>query len=154
MCLRTLARLPFLGRVPNKEEILVSSQEGEMELLLPAKLELLERLRGWWWLLELDENLPELSCEGKSLEKKQLSSVVLAALQGPGEYRSPNTLAWSLSSVITLLQLLSLEKRRPKRRLMGELKQESMEKLKLLSFKLPENIVKTLLVKAPGSQDI
>lgn len=104
MCLRTLALLLLRGRVPNKEETLVSSQEGERELLLPAKLELLERPRDWWWwLLLLDENLPELSCERQSLEKKQPSSKVLAALKGLGELRSPNTLAWSLSSVITLL---------------------------------------------------
>lgn len=45
MCLRTLAFLLLRGRVPNREEILVSSQEGERELLLPAKLELLVRLR-------------------------------------------------------------------------------------------------------------
>lgn len=104
MCLRTLALLLLRGRVPNKEEILVSSQVGERELLLPAKLELLVRQRDWrWWLLLLDDNLLELSCDGKSLEKKQLSSVVLAALKRLGEVRSPNTLAWSLSSVITLL---------------------------------------------------
>lgn len=62
-------------------------------------------------MLELDDTLLRLSCEGKSLVKKQLSSVVLAALQGLGEHRSPNTLVWSLSSVITLLKLLLLEKR-------------------------------------------
>lgn len=72
-------------------------------MLLPAKLELLERLRAWWCWLEADENLPEPSREGKSLVKKQPSSVVLAALQGLGELRSPNTLAWSLSSVMALL---------------------------------------------------
>lgn len=99
-----LALLLLRGRVPNKEEILVSSQEGDRELLLPARLELLERPSDWWWFwLLLDENLLVLSSEVKSLGKKQLSSVVLAALKGPGELRSPNTLAWSLSSVITLL---------------------------------------------------
>lgn len=104
MCLRMLALLPLRGRVPNKEEILVSSQEGDRELLLPARLELLLRPSDWWWFgLLLDENLLVLSSEVKSLEKKQLSSAVLAALKGPGELRSPNTLAWSLSSVITLL---------------------------------------------------
>lgn len=47
--------------------------------------------------------MPEASCDAKSLEKKQLSSEVLAALKGLGELRSPNTLAWSLSSVMMLL---------------------------------------------------
>lgn len=122
MCLRMLAFLLLRGSVPNKEEILVSSQDGDMELLLlllpppppPARLELLERPRDWWWfwLLE-DENLRVLSCDEKSLEKKQLSSVVLTALKGPGELASPNTLVWSLSSVMALLKLLSLEMRRP-----------------------------------------
>lgn len=102
MCLRTLPRLLFLGRVPNKEETLFSSQQGEREPLLPAIPELLERLRAWWWLLEPDENLLDMPCVGKSV-KKQPSSLVLAALQGPGELRSPNTLARSLSSVIMLL---------------------------------------------------
>lgn len=119
MCLRMLAFLLLRGSVPNKEEILVSSQDGDMELLLlllppPARLELLERPRDWWWfwLLE-DENLQVLSCDEKSLEKKQLSSVMLTALKGPGELASPNTLVWSLSSVMALLKLLSLEMRRP-----------------------------------------
>lgn len=122
MCLRMLAFLLLRGSVPNKEEILVSSQDGDMELLLlllppppPARLELLERPRDWWWfwLLE-DENLRVLSCDEKSLEeKKQLSSIMLTALKGPGELASPNTLVWSLSSVMALLKLLSLEMRRP-----------------------------------------
>lgn len=112
------------GSVPNRVEILVSSQDGDMELLLPlppppVRPELLVRPRARWWrwwlglLLEEDENLRLLSCEEKSLEKKQPSSVVLAALKGPGELVSPNTLVWSLSSVMTLLKLLSLEMRRP-----------------------------------------
>lgn len=121
MCLRMLAFLLLRGSVPNKEEILVSSQDGDMELLLPplpppppARLELLERPRGWWWFwLPEDENRRVLSCDEKSLEKKQLSSVMLAALKGPGEPASPNTLVWSLSSVVALLKLLSLEMRRP-----------------------------------------
>lgn len=75
-------------------EILVSSQEGDRELLLPARLELLVRLSDrWLWP----------SCGEKSLEKKQLSSEVLVALKGQGELRSPNTLVWSLSSVMALL---------------------------------------------------
>ncbi|TNN84513.1 hypothetical protein EYF80_005213 [Liparis tanakae] len=75
------------GEVPNKEDILVSSQEGERELLL--------WLRDWWCRPELQlENLQELTF----LEKKQPSSA------GLGEHRSPNTLqAWSLSSVVVLL---------------------------------------------------
>lgn len=85
------------GRVPNRLEILFSSQEGDRELLLPARLELLVRPSDrWLWL-------PGLSCGEKSLEKKQLSSEVLVALKGQGELRSPNTLAWSLSSVMALL---------------------------------------------------
>lgn len=102
MCLRTLALLLLRGRVPNRVEILVSSQEAERELLLPARLELLVRQRdSGWWLPQ--ENVPEASCDAKSPEKKQLSSEVLAALKGLGELRSPNTLAWSLSSVMMLL---------------------------------------------------
>lgn len=74
-------------------EILVSSQEGEREVLLPTRLELLVRPSNrWLWL-------PGLSCGGK----KQLSSEVLLALKGQGELRSPNTLVWSLSSVMALL---------------------------------------------------
>lgn len=103
--------------MPNKEEILLSSQVGEdEELLLPlaADPELTEWLRDGWRKLELEENLLlELGCRGSSLAKKQTSSP--AALKGLGELTSPKTLAWSLSSVITLLQLLSLEKRRPHR---------------------------------------
>lgn len=109
MCLRTLVFRLLRGRVPNRLEILVSSQEGDRELLLPARLELLVRPSGRWL------RLPGLSCAGKSLEKKQPSSEVLAALKGQGGLRSPNTLASSLSSVMALLKLLSLEKRRPKR---------------------------------------
>lgn len=60
----------------------------------------------------MDENLRLFSCDEKSLEKKQPSSVVLAALKGPGDTVSPNTLARSLSSVVALLKLLSLEVRR------------------------------------------
>ncbi len=149
MCLRTLLLLLLRGRVPNKEEILFSSQEGERELLLPAKLELLERQRDWWWWLELDEYLRWLSCEGK----KQPPSVVLAALQGLQELRSSNTLAWSLSSVITLLQLLSLERRQP-RRPAGELRmaEQSIERWRLLLFKLPENTTKSLSVKVAAGE--
>ena len=78
-------------------EVLISSQEGDRELLLPARLELLVRpSHRWLWL-------PGWSCAGRSLEKKQLSSEVLLALKGQGELRSPNTLAWSLSSDMALL---------------------------------------------------
>lgn len=118
MCLRTLFFLLLRGRVPNRLEILVSSQEGDRELLLPARLELLVRPSDRWVGLPR-EKAPGLSWRGKSLEKKQLSSDVLAALKGLGELRSSNTLARSLSSVAVLLQLLSLEKRRPKRPLGG-----------------------------------
>lgn len=124
MCLRTLAFRLLRGRVPNRLEILVSSQEGDGELLqplllllrlqLPTRLELLVRPSMRWL------RLAGLSGGGKSLEKKQLSSEVLDALKGQGGLRSPNTLAWSLSSVTLLL---SLKKRRPKRPaggLMGE----------------------------------
>lgn len=122
MCLRTLAFRLLRGRVPNRLEILVSSQEGDGELQpllllrlqLPARLELLVRPSVRWL------RLAGLSGGGKSLEKKQLSSEVLDALKGQGGLRSPNTLAWSLSSVMLLL---SLKKRRPKRPaggLMGE----------------------------------
>lgn len=93
MCLRTLFFLLLRGRVPNRLEILVSSQEGDGELLLRAS----ER---WSW--KPGVKVPP-SCGRKSLEKKQLPSVVLAALKGLGELRSPNTLAWSLSSVTALL---------------------------------------------------
>lgn len=117
MCLRTLAFRLLRGRVPNRLEILVSSQEGDGELLqpllllrlrlqLPTRLELLVRPSMRWL------RLAGLSGGGKSLEKKQLSSEVLDALKGQGGLRSPNTLAWSLSSVTLLL---SLKKRRPKR---------------------------------------
>lgn len=90
--------LLFIGSIGS---IFVSSQAEESELLLPAKLELLERLRGWWGLLVLEENLRPFG--QKSLEKKQLSSSVVAELRGLGEQRSPKTLCWSLSSVIPLL---------------------------------------------------
>lgn len=100
MCLRALGFLLLRGRVPNKLEILVSSQEGDRELLLPARLELLVRPSDRWLP---GEKAPGLSSGRKSLEKKQLPSVVLAALKGPGELRSPNTLAGSLSSVRALL---------------------------------------------------
>lgn len=103
MCLRALVFLVLRGRVPNRLEILVSSQEGDRELLLlPARLELLVCPSDRWSLL-LGEKVPGLSWGGKSLEKKQLPSVVLAALKGLGELRSPNTLARSLSSVRALL---------------------------------------------------
>lgn len=85
------------GRVPNRLEMRISSQEGDGELLLPARLELLVRPSERWL------QLPGLSWGGKSLEKKQLSSEVLVALKGQGEPRSPKTLAWSLSSVMALL---------------------------------------------------
>lgn len=98
-------------------EILVSSQDGDGELQplpllvlrlqpLPARLELLVRPSERWL------RPAGLAGGGKSLEKKQLSSDVLDALKGQGGLRSPNTLAWSLSSVTLLL---SLKKRRPKR---------------------------------------
>lgn len=102
MCLRALGFLLLRGRVPNRLEILVSSQEGDREPLLPARLELLVRPSARWsWLP--GERAPGLSSGRKSLEKKQLPSVVLAALKGLGELRSPNTLAGSLSSVRALL---------------------------------------------------
>lgn len=102
MCLRALGFLLLRGRVPNRLEILVSSQEGDREPLLPARLELLVRPSDRWsWLP--GERAPGLSSGRKSLEKKQLPSVVLAALKGLGELRSPNTLARSLSSVRALL---------------------------------------------------
>lgn len=121
--MRTLPRLPFLGRVPNSEA-LVLSHVGEREPLLPARLLLRlghdGRLLGpsWWKSLE---------------EKKQLSSVTLAALHGLGELRSPNTL-----SSIMLWQLLSLEKRwrlRP----VGDTRdtRESIEGCRELSLRLP-----------------
>lgn len=133
MCLRTLALLAFRGSVPNREEeALEGSQEGEeREPLLPARLSLWGRLRlagalGISW--------------GKSVEKKQLSSG-LATLQGLGELRSPNTLARSLSSVIPLRQLLSLEKRWPQWSLCpdGDSRdiRESIEGCRELSFRLP-----------------
>lgn len=124
MCLRTLAFRLLRGRVPNRLEILVSSQEGDGELLQPLLLLLRLQLRTRLELLVRPSmrwlRLAGLSGGGKSLEKKQLSSEVLDALKGQGGLRSPNTLAWSLSSVTLLL---SLKKRRPKRPaggLMGE----------------------------------
>ena len=124
MCLRTLALLAFLGSVPKREALEGSQEEEEREPLLPARLSLWGRLRlaralGISW--------------GKSVEKKQLSSG-LATLQGLGELRSPNT----LSSVIPLRQLLSLEKRWPlcpdgdSRDI-----RESIEGCRELSFRLP-----------------
>lgn len=151
MCLRMLVFLLFLGRVPNREEVLVSSHEGERELLLPAKLELLERTTDWWWRREFRDHL-EPSCVEKSLGKKQLSSVLLAALKGPGESASSNTLIWSLSSVATLLKLLSLEKRRPWQTV-GELVEESTERWKLLSFKLPGNNKKPHVSQSSSCQE-
>lgn len=88
MCLRTLVFLLLRGRVPNRLEILVSSQEADEELLQRSR--------------KPGVKVP-VSCGRKSLEKKQLPSVVLAALKGLGELRSSNTLARSLSSVMALL---------------------------------------------------
>lgn len=150
MCLRTLVLLLLRGRVPNKEDtLLASSQDGDgdrvrdRDPLLSAKLEPpLLRPRERRCRPELAEKLREFWRDGKSLEeKKQPSSsspsVVLAALRGLGEHMSPNT----LSSVAVLLELPSLEKRRP-RRAVGWLR--AAEGTPAMSFKLPESVIVTL----------
>lgn len=99
MCLRTLLFLPLLGSVPNMDED-EFSQLGESELLLLVRLMLRVLVKG--------RNAPP-----SSRKKSSFGSVGLIGLE------TSNTddmkAASSLSSVIMLRQLLSLEKRCPER---------------------------------------
>lgn len=98
-CLRTLPFLPLLGSVPKMEED-EFSQLGESELLLLVRLMLRVLVRG-------------RKAPPSNRKKPPFGSVGLNGLE------SSNTddmkAASSLSSVIMLRQLLSLEKRCPER---------------------------------------
>lgn len=98
-CFRTLPLLLLLGRVPNKDEEEVS-KPGESELLLLVRLMLRVLVRG--------RNAPT-----SSWKKLPLDSFGLNGLESSktDDMKAPS----SLSSVIMLRQLLSLEKRCPER---------------------------------------
>lgn len=96
-CLRTLPFLPLLGSVPNMDED-EFSQLGESELLLLVRLMLRVLVRG-------------RKAPPSSWKKPPFGSVGLNGLESSNtdDIKAPS----SLSSVIMLRQLLSLEKRCP-----------------------------------------
>lgn len=121
-CLRTLPLLPLLGRVPNTDED-EFSQLGESELLLLVRLMLRVLVRG--------RNVPP-----SSWKKPPFGSVGLNGLESSntGDMKA----ASSLSSVMMLRQLLSLEKRCPEWPIGDERDViESTDRCWALSFRLP-----------------